>query len=69
MPSGTWSGHSFRRASGAVANAGHVLREVVNGLMYVLSGCQWRAVPKDSTLHDYWTYGDGTLEFILVCLP
>ena len=34
------------------------LREVVNGLMYVLStGCQWRAVPKDlparSTLHDY----------------
>ena len=24
------------------------LREVVNGLMYVLStGCQWRAVPKD----------------------
>ena len=34
------------------------LREVVNGLMYVLStGCQWRAIPKDlpprSTLHDY----------------
>ena len=33
------------------------LREVVNGLMYVLStGCQWRAVPKGlparSTLHD-----------------
>ena len=24
-----------------------VLREVVNGLMYILStGCQWRAVPK-----------------------
>jgi len=39
------------------------LREVVNGLMYVLStGCQWRAIPKDlpprSTVHDYfvlWT--------------
>lgn len=34
------------------------LREIVNGLMYVLStGCQWRYVPKDlppkSTLHDY----------------
>ena len=45
------------------------LREVVNGVMYVLStGCQWRAVPKDlpprSTLHDYlelWEW-DGTLE-------
>jgi transposase len=44
-------------------------REVVNGVMYVLStGCQWRAVPKDlparSTLYDYfdlWTY-DGTLQ-------
>jgi transposase len=43
-------------------------REVVNGIMYVLStGCQWRFVPKDlppkSTLHDYlerWNY-DGTL--------
>ena len=35
------------------------LREVVNGLMYVLStGCQWRAIPKDlpprSTLNDYF---------------
>ena len=37
-------------------------REVVNGLMYVLStGCQWRAVPKDLrhvrrfTLLDRWT--------------
>lgn len=46
-------------------------REVVNGLMYILStGCQWRAIPKDlparSTLFDYfdlWTY-DGTLERI-----
>jgi transposase len=40
------------------------VREVVNGLMYVLStGCQWRYVPKDlppkSTLFAYfdlWTY-------------
>jgi transposase len=47
------------------------LREIVNGLMYVLStGCQWRYVPKDlpprSTLFDYfdlWTW-DGTLERI-----
>jgi transposase len=45
-----------------------VMREVVNGIMYVLStGCQWRAIPKDlpprSTLFDYldlWRY-DGTL--------
>jgi transposase len=43
-----------------------ILREVVNGLMYVLStGCQWRAIPKDlppkSSVYDYfdlWTY-DG----------
>ena len=37
------------------------LREVVNGLMYVLSTAfQWRAVPKDlparSTLHDYLAF-------------
>ena len=44
------------------------LREVVNGLLYVLSsGCQWRASPKDlppkSTVYDYfdlWDW-DGTL--------
>jgi transposase len=44
------------------------VREVVNGIMYVLStGCQWRYVPGDlpprSTLHEYlqrWDY-DGTL--------
>jgi len=25
-----------------------IMREVVNGLMYILStGCQWRAIPKD----------------------
>src|ERR1039458_733549 len=48
-----------------------IIREVVNGLMYVLStGCQWRAIPKDlpprSTIYEYfdlWTY-DGTLERI-----
>src|SRR5438270_10126717 len=44
------------------------VREVVNGLMYVLStGCQWRAIPKDlpprSTVNHYfcrWEH-DGTL--------
>jgi transposase len=44
------------------------VREVVNGIMYVLStGCAWRYIPKDlpprSTLYDYmqrWDY-DGTL--------
>ena len=49
-----------------------VMREVVNGLMYILStGCQWRAIPKDlppksPLVYDYfdlWTY-DGTLERI-----
>jgi transposase len=47
------------------------IREVVNGLMYVLSsGCQWRAIPKDlpprSTVNGYfalWDY-DGTLDRI-----
>ena len=47
------------------------LREVMNGVMYVLStGCQWRAIPKDlpprSTVFAYmdlWSY-DGTLERI-----
>ncbi len=47
------------------------LREVVDGLMYVLStGCQWRAIPKDlpprSTVYDYfdlWSW-DGTLDRI-----
>ena len=45
------------------------MREVVNGLMYVLStGCQWRAIPRDlppkSTVYgdfDLWTW-DGTLD-------
>jgi transposase len=53
-------------------NKRHVdVREVMNGIMYILStGCQWRAVPKDlpprSTLFDYldlWSY-DGTLDRI-----
>lgn len=47
------------------------VREVVNGIMYVLStGCQWRAIPKDlpprSTVHEYldlWSW-DGTLDRI-----
>lgn len=47
------------------------LREVVNGLMYILgTGCQWRAIPKDlaarSTVYDYfdrWSW-DGTLQRI-----
>jgi transposase len=45
------------------------VREVMNGLMYVLStGCQWRAIPKDlpprSTVNYYfcrWQH-DGTLD-------
>lgn len=45
------------------------VREVMNGLMYVLStGCQWRAIPKDlpprSTVNFYfcrWQH-DGTLD-------
>src|SRR5260370_31055244 len=53
-------------------NKRHVeVREVMNGIMYILStGCQWRAIPKDlpprSTLFDYldlWSY-DGTLDRI-----
>jgi transposase len=47
------------------------VREVMNGLMYVLStGCQWRAVPKGlqprGTLYDYfglWSW-NGTLDRI-----
>jgi len=46
-------------------------REIVNGLMYILStGCQWASLPKDlpprSTVNDYfrrWDY-DGTLDRI-----
>ena len=51
------------------------VREVMNGVMYVLStGCQWRAIPKDlpprSTVFAYldlWSY-DGTLDRILHAL-
>ena len=66
-------------ACGAAHSAGQcggnrrhvVVREVINGLMYILStGCQWRAIPKDlpprSTLYDYfdlWSW-DGTLDRI-----
>jgi len=47
------------------------VREVLNGIFYVLStGCQWDAIPKDlppkSTVYDYldlWNW-DGTLERI-----
>ena len=47
------------------------IREVLNGIMYVLStGCQWRYIPKDlpprSTVYGYfdlWIY-DGTLDRI-----
>ncbi len=51
-------------------NKRHVnMRDVVDGLMYILStGCQWRAIPKDlakrSTIYEYfglWQY-DGTLD-------
>jgi transposase len=46
-------------------------REIVNGLMYILStGCQWAALPKDlppkSTVNEYfrrWDH-DGTLDHI-----
>ena len=39
------------------------LREVVNGLLYMLNtGCQWRAIPKDlpprSTVYDYFDLWD-----------
>ncbi len=48
-----------------------LMREVVNGLMYILStGCQWRAIPRDlaprSTINRYfslWT-DDGTVDRI-----
>ena len=48
-----------------------VMREVVNGLMFILgTGCQWRSLPSDlpprSTVYGYfdlWTW-DGTLDRI-----
>lgn len=46
-------------------------REIVNGMMYILStGCQWAALPKDlpprSTVNDYFRRWDedGTLDLI-----
>ena len=52
-----------------------IMREVVNGLMYILfTGCQCRAIPKDlpprSTLDDYfdlWSW-DRTLDLIIMTL-
>jgi transposase len=51
------------------------IREVFNGLMYVLStGCQWRALPKElpprSTVFDYFGLwqADGTLRRIHAAL-
>jgi transposase len=48
-----------------------VEREVVNGLMYILStGCQWESIPTDlpprSTVNDYFRRwrDDGTLDLI-----
>ena len=56
------AGQARRAANGACR-----IREVINGVMYELSRCQWRALPKDlpprSTVHDYlglWNW-DGTL--------
>ncbi len=47
------------------------MREVVNGVMYILStGCQWRYLPKDlppkSTVYDYFSlwHRAGTLDRI-----
>ena len=46
------------------------VREVLNGIFVLWTGCQWKALPKDlppkSTVHDYlelWNW-DGTLERI-----
>ena len=50
------------------------MREVVNGLMYVLStGCQWRAIPK--TCHHaarcmaIWTFGTGMARWNASTMP
>jgi len=64
----SWIGHLIPPAKRGGLPRRHSDRDLVNGLMYVLStGCQWRYIPKDfpprSTLHDYlarWNY-DGTL--------
>jgi transposase len=51
-----------------------IMREVVNGLMYVLStGCQWRAIPKDlppkSTVYDYFDRGLPTARWVAFIMP
>ena len=51
-----------------------VMRDVVNGLMDVLStGCQWRAIPKDlpprSTVRGYSTFGIGMALSIVFTMP
>ena len=63
--------HCLSRAKKGGNKRRVVVREVVNGIMYILStGCQWRYVPKDlpprSTLHDYFSlWGwDGTWDRI-----
>lgn len=50
-------------------------REVLNGVMYVLTGCQWRYLPKDlppkSTVHDdltRWNY-EGNSEMFFTEQP
>ncbi|SRR5258708_34525188 len=50
------------------------LREVMNGVMYVLgTGCQWRALPKDlpprSTVHDYLDCGVMMVRSIVCTTP
>ncbi|MBB4200035.1 transposase [Rhodoblastus sphagnicola] len=68
MPNGSISAPLIPPAKRGGRKRSVDLREIVNGLMYVLStGCQWRYVPKDlpprSTLFGYfdlWNW-DGTL--------
>lgn len=53
-----------------------VVREVVNGLMYILgTGCQWAALPKDlpprSTVNDYfrrWSHDGSSSKSIMRCI-
>src|SRR5258707_11770668 len=63
---------AFIRPAKRGGNRRHVdVREVMNGIMYVLStGCQWRAVPKEPAprstrvyLLGIWCW-DGTLDFL-----
>src|ERR1700743_3967887 len=69
MRNGRWPSRRSRVPSEAATKRTVDVREVMNGLMYVLStGCQWRAIPKDlpprSTVnHYFWRWQhDGTLE-------